>query len=99
MLNSLQAHMERPERLGDYRHVFFAGHRRVTGHLCGSSVGEQSGLVCKQSFRSYFSHQFKNSLIIHLGKTPKKLMSLNLIKTQLNFTSIFLDQNNTKFKY
>ena len=68
---------------------FFAGHRRVTGHLCGSSIGEQSGLVCKQSFRSYFSHQFKNSLIIHLGKTPKKLMSLNLIKTQLNFTSIF----------
>ena len=47
-------------------------------------------------------YNFKNSLIIHKEK-QKKIdvlgVSLYLIKTRLNFTSNFLDQNNPISKY
>ena len=44
---------------------------------------------------------FKNSLIIQNEKSKENAqwVFLYLIKIQLNFTSIFLDQNNPKPKY
>ena len=97
MLNSLQAQKDLKD-LEIIGRIFL----QVTGHrspLWKLNWRTEWSSNCKQSLRSYLSHQFKNSLIIHKGKKKdnKKLMFLYLIKTAKLYI-YFLDQNSTKFK-
>ena len=77
--------------------------------FCSSSVLSYSfhnniSSLCTGVISQDIIYDLKNSLIIHLLKEKQKklqlfLISISDIKTQLNFTSNFLDQNNPKSKY